>query len=165
MAGGGQVVTKSGQVGKMLRWINLYPPFVGGGVRVTREADGSITTRMRLRWWNRNAVGTHFGGSLFAMADPFFVLLLLDRLGPRYIVWDKAASIRFRRPGRGTVTARFAITDQEVQSIRETADRGGSVEPVFPVTVLDENGEVVAEIERRLYVKRRDADKRTKSAD
>ena len=77
---------------------------------------------MKLRWWNRNYVGTQFGGSLYSMCDPFFMLILVEALGPRYVVWDKAATIRFRRPGRGTVHATFHIPQERIDEIRAAAD-------------------------------------------
>jgi acyl-coenzyme A thioesterase PaaI-like protein len=137
--------------------VNLYPPYLGAGVRVTRVADdfGAIEVRMGLHAWNRNYVGTHFGGSLFAMADPFFMIMLIELLGPGYLVWDKAGSIRFRRPGRGTVRATFAIPPERVEEIRRAADAGGKVEPTFQVAIRDEQGETVAEVEKLLSVKRK----------
>src|SRR5262245_27852711 len=83
------------------RGLRLYPPFLGAGIRVVRIADDFLTieVKMRLRFWNKTGVGTHFGGSLYSMCDPFFMLMLIKTLGPNYLVWDKAASIRFKRPG------------------------------------------------------------------
>lgn len=142
----------------LMRLLNLYPPYIGAGVRVRASSDlRTFEVRMRLRWWNRNYVGTHFGGSLYTMCDPFFMLTLLEHLGRDYVVWDKAATIRFRRPGRGTVKAVFHIPPERVEEIRAAADRGGKVEPVFRVEVTDERGEVVAEVEKLLYVRRKDA--------
>jgi len=137
--------------------VNLYPPYLGAGVRVTRIADDfhSLEVELRLRPWNRNYVGTHFGGSLFSMADPFFMIMLIELLGKGYVVWDKSASIRFRRPGRGTVRARFEIPPEQAAEIRRAADEGGKVEPTFRVEIRDEQGEIVAEVEKLLSVKRK----------
>lgn len=140
------------------RWlVNLYPPYLGAGVRVTEVAPDfrAIEVRMRLHLWNRNYVGTHFGGSLFAMADPFFMIMLIELLGPGYQVWDKAGTIRFRRPGRGTVRARFEIAQERVEEIRRAADAEGKVEPTFAVALRDDQGEVVAEVEKLLSVRKR----------
>src|SRR5262249_46636140 len=101
--------------------------------------------RMAMRPWNRNYVGTHFGGSLFAMADPWFMVLLIELLGPGYVVWDKTGTIRFRKPGRGTVQARFEIPPERVEEIRRAVDAGGKVEPVFVARITDAAGETVAE--------------------
>jgi acyl-coenzyme A thioesterase PaaI-like protein len=142
-----------------LRAINLYPPFLGAGIRVRRGADGrEFDVRMKLAAFNRNFVGTHFGGSLYAMCDPFYMLILIPALGPEYVVWDKAATIRFLRPGRGTVRARFAITEEQIAEIRRAADEGENVEPSFTVQVVGEDGQVVAEVEKVVYVRRRRAD-------
>jgi acyl-coenzyme A thioesterase PaaI-like protein len=136
---------------------NLYPPYLGAGVRVRVSPDlRTFHVRMRLRFWNRNYVGTHFGGSLYSMCDPFFMLILFKALGPGYIVWDKQATIRFRRPGRGTVNATFHIPQERIDEIRAAADAAGKTEPVFRVDVLDEAGEVVAEVEKLLYVRKKD---------
>lgn len=140
-----------------LRLISLWPPYLGAGIRVIRPDDHTFVVRMKLRWWNRNYFGTHFGGSLYAMCDPFFALILAERLGRGYIVWDKAAAVRFVRPGRGTVTARFHLPTAEVEAIRRAADAAGKVEPELAVEVLDEAGEVVAKVEKTLYVRRREA--------
>lgn len=141
----------------LLRLFNVYPPYLGAGVRVKASPDlHTFEVRMKLRFWNRNYVGTHFGGSLYTMCDPFFMLILMNALGRDYIVWDKEATIRFRRPGRGTVRASFHIPPERVAEIKAEADAQRKVEPVFQVNVLDEQGEVVAEVEKLLYVRRKD---------
>jgi acyl-coenzyme A thioesterase PaaI-like protein len=141
----------------LLKLVNFWPPYLGAGIRVTRIAADlrSFEVRMKLRWYNRNYVGTHYGGSLYSMCDPFFMLILLEGLGSGYEVWDKAASIRFRRPGRGKVRASFHVSDDEIEAIRREADANGKTEPRFTVEVLDEAGEVVAEVEKLLHVRRR----------
>ena len=111
---------------------------------------------MKLTWWNRNYVGTHYGGSLYSMCDPFFMLILIEQLGPGYVVWDKSARIEFRRPGRGTVRARFEIPASRVEEIRRAADAGGKVEPIFRTEIVDEAGVAVATVEKLLYVRRRE---------
>jgi acyl-coenzyme A thioesterase PaaI-like protein len=149
-----------------LRWaLNLYPPFLGAGIRVKRIAPdwSAIDVEMKLRFWNRNYVGTHFGGSLYSMTDPFYMLMLIESLGPGYIVWDKSASIRFRRPGRGRVRAEFRLAGEQVEQIRQELETQEKTEPVFVVTVTDETGNVVAEVSKVLYVRRREAG-RAKSA-
>jgi acyl-coenzyme A thioesterase PaaI-like protein len=141
----------------LIRMLNLYPPYLGSGVRVRASPDlRTFEVRMTLRWWNRNYVGTHFGGSLYTMCDPFFMLILIDALGRDYIVWDKAATIRFRRPGRSTVRATFHIPPERIEEIRAAADATAKVEPVFTVEVVDDQGEVVAEVEKLLYVRRKE---------
>jgi acyl-coenzyme A thioesterase PaaI-like protein len=136
---------------------NLYGPFLLSGIRLTSLSDDlhAVEVELRLRPWNRNYVGTHFGGSLFAMADPWFMIMLIELLGPGYTVWDKSGAIRFRKPGRGTVRARFEIPAERVEEIRCAVDLAGKVEPVFTVQVTDAQGGVVAEIEKRISVRRR----------
>lgn len=142
---------------KLKRRIKFYLPYLGAAVRVTHIADdfSTINVEMPLRFYNRNVVGTHFGGSLYSMCDPFFMLMLINILGPDYIVWDKVATIRFKKPGKGLVRAEFHIPKQTVAEIRAAADRQGKVEPQFRVAVTDSEGVVVAEIDKTLYVRRK----------
>jgi hypothetical protein len=139
------------------RWINLWPPFLGAGIRVTRIAPDmkSIDVEMKLRFWNANYVGTHFGGSLFALTDAFYMLMLMANLGRGYIVWDKAATIRYRKPGRGTVHAEFRLADSQIEDIREKLKTLPKYEPVFLVEVKDEAGVVIAEVEKVLHIKKK----------
>src|SRR5579862_3439831 len=140
------------------RWINLWPPFLGAGIRVSHIAPDmkAIDVEMKLRWWNANYVGTHFGGSLFAMTDAFYMLMLMANLGPDYIVWDKAATIRYRKPGRSTVRAEFRLTNAQLDDIREKLKTLAKYEPTFTVEVKDEQGTVIAEVEKLLYIRRKD---------
>ncbi|TVQ97886.1 MAG: DUF4442 domain-containing protein [Deltaproteobacteria bacterium] len=139
--------------------MRLYPPYLGAGVRVEQlEQPRGFLVSMPLTPLNRNIVGTHFGGSLYSMCDPFLMLILLQALGRDYIVWDKAASIRFRRPGTGTVTCRITIDDDTIDRIRRDADTLPSVEPTFTLHIRDEQDAVVAEIEKLLYVRRKNRD-------
>jgi hypothetical protein len=142
----------------LLRLIHFWPPYLGAGVRVTKIAPDftSIEVEMKLRFWNTNYVGTHFGGSLYSMVDPFYMLMLLENLGRDYLVWDKAATIRFKRPGRGRVRARFQVSREEVEAIRALADREDKTEPRFQIQILDEEGSLVAEVEKVLWVRRKD---------
>jgi hypothetical protein len=143
---------------RLLNFMRFYPPFLGAGIRVARLSDDlrEIDVEMKLHWWNRNYVRTHYGGSLYSMADPFYMVMLIENLGPGYIVWDKAASIRFRKPGKGTVRAEFRITEEQIESLRAQVDSQGKIETTFNVQVLDESGEVVAEVEKLLHIRRKE---------
>lgn len=135
---------------------NLWPPFRGAGIKVTHIANdfSRLRVELRMRMLNRNYVGTHFGGSLFSMTDPFCMIMMMQRLGPGYVVWDKAGSIRFRRPGQGTVAADFHLPDEEVSRVRELVEAEGRLEPVYRIEVKNAAGEIVAEVEKTLSIKR-----------
>jgi len=138
------------------RWVNLWPPFLGMGIRVVYVAHDmkAVDVELKLRWWNANYVGTQFGGSLFTMTDAFYMLMLIANLGRDYIVWDKAATIRYRKPGNGTVRAEFRLTDAQLDDIRDKLKTLPKYEPVFTVEVKDEQGTVIAEVEKLLHVRR-----------
>jgi acyl-coenzyme A thioesterase PaaI-like protein len=136
--------------------LNAYPPYAGAGIVVTHVAvDGSeIRVRMPLTERNRNLVGTHFGGSLYAMVDPHLMILLMRRLGPGYVVWDKSAVIDFRRPGRGTVHATIRVTDTQVDAIVAATANGDRHLPEWTLEILDDDGALVATVHKTLYVRR-----------
>lgn len=137
---------------------NIFPPFLGAGVSVDYIASDWMETRvsMPLRWYNRNAVGTHFGGSLYSMVDPHLMLMLMGALGKEYIVWDQAASIRFKRPGRGRVHAHIRLSEEDLDSIRAATADGSVYRPEYDLQVTDAEGEVVAEVHKTLYVRRKE---------
>jgi len=142
---------------RWLKWIlNLYPPYLFTGIHVDHVDPGwrELRVSMNLRWYNRNAVGTHFGGSLYAMVDPHLMLLLMGRLGDGYVVWDSSASIDFRKPGRGRVHATIRVTEEEVEAIRERTEDGTPHRPEFELEIVDEEGEVVAAVTKVLHVRR-----------
>jgi hypothetical protein len=147
--------TKSSRA--LRRWINLWPPLLGAGIRIQHIAPDmrAVDVEMKLRFWNANYVGTHFGGSLFAMTDPFYMLMLMANLGRDYIVWDKAATIRYRKPGKGTVRAEFRLSDSQIDDIREKLKTLPKYEPVFSVEVKDQAGVVIAAVEKVIHVRKK----------
>jgi len=139
------------------RLMNIWPPYLAAGIRVREIAPDWRRVRVELvdRWWNRNYVGTHFGGSLFAMTDPFYMLMYINLLGRDYTVWDYGAHIRFVRPGRGVVAARFELGDDDLErAVRGTRDGQRFVRD-HEVTVRDRSGKDVARVRREVYFRRR----------
>jgi hypothetical protein len=142
------------------RWkFNLFPAYRGTGARVSyiRHDWSEVRVTLPLSWRTRNYVGTIFGGSLYGAVDPIYMLMLLRRLGPEYVVWDKAATIRFRRPGRTRLTATFRLEPGLVAGIREELTRVPKLDRVFTVELVDQAGIVHAAIEKTIHVSRRDA--------
>lgn len=139
------------------RVLNLWPPFLFAGVRVRDIAADwhSAEIELRMHWWNRNYVGSHFGGTLFSMTDPFWMLLALHALGRDYIVWDKAGAIEFVRPGRGTLRTRIIVDDAALDEIRAATASGAKYLRWFETEIVDGEGAVVARVRKQLYVRRK----------
>ncbi|GGX68251.1 DUF4442 domain-containing protein [Saccharospirillum salsuginis] len=139
------------------KWLlNTYPPYWGTGIRITHLARDwrALDVEMPLRWYNRNAVGTHFGGSLSSMTDPFYMLMLMNLLGRDYRVWDQSGTIEYRKPGRGRVHARFRIDDDLIDAIRRATDTGEPYRPTLAVDIVDDRSDVVAHVTRTLHIRR-----------
>ena len=148
------------------RLINLWPPFLLTGIHATRitpdyrEVDCNLT----LRWYNRNYVGTHFGGSLFAMTDAFYMLMLMAILGRDYYIWDQKATIEFIAPGRGVVNCKFRISDAVLADIHANTANGDKYLPEFIVDILDQEGQLVARVTKTLYIRKKPAKRQTATA-
>lgn len=137
---------------RLLRW---YPPFWGAGIRPTMVSPDfrRITVELKLRFWNQNYLGTQFGGSLYSMTDPFYMLMLIENLGPGFTVWDKSATIRYIRPGRGRVIAHFHLSEEEISKIRQQVTTAGKSEPSFTIEIRDDAGELIAQVEKTISVR------------
>jgi hypothetical protein len=148
---------------RRMRWgFNFFPAFRGTGARVTYIAGDFREARVELplSWRTRNYVGTIFGGSLYGSVDPMYMILLIKILGPGYTVWDKAATIRFVRPGLSRLYARFLIEEEEVRTILRLTETVPSVDRVYRVDLKDAAGVVHASVEKTIYIRRNDAKRR-----
>ncbi len=150
-------VRKASTPKKLKRLMNWYGPYLGAGVKLDYIADDwrEIKVIMNMRWFNRNAVGTHFGGSLYSMIDPHYMLMLMKLLGSDYVVWDKAASIDFIKPGTGKLAAVMKVSEQMLDDIIQATSAGKKYLPEYPVEITDESGEVVAKAVKTLYIRKK----------
>lgn len=140
---------------KLDRWkFNLFPAYRGSGARVVYISEDyrEIRVKIPLSWRTRNYVGTIYGGSLYGGIDPIYMLMLIKTLGVGYIVWDKAAKIRFKRPGKETLFADFLLTEDELDEIKSLLETQKSVDRIYHVELKDKNDKVYAIIEKTLYV-------------
>ena len=145
---------------KLMRWgFNLMPAYRGTGARVTYIADDyrEVHVALPLTWRTRNYVGTIYGGSMYGAVDGVHLVMLIKHLGSDYVVWDKAASIRFRKPGRTTLYANFRLPPEELDVIRASLAAGGSTDRVYRVELTDRAGTVYAEVEKTIHIHRREA--------
>jgi acyl-coenzyme A thioesterase PaaI-like protein len=143
---------------RVMRWkFNLFPAYRGSGARVRYIAADfrEIRIALPLSWRSRNAVGTIFGGAMYAAIDPIYMIMLMRCLGREYLVWDKAATIRFRKPGRTTLRATFTLDDRELDAIRAATAGGEPVDRVYHVALADADGVVHAEVEKVIYVRKK----------
>ena len=143
---------------RVFRWkFNLFPAYRGTGGRVTYVSDDyrEIRVKIPLSWRTRNYVGTIYGGSMYGAIDPIYMLMLMKILGPGYTVWDKAAKVRFRKPGKSTLFADFKLTSDEIIAIRELAERARSIDRIYNLELKDTAGVVHAEIEKTLYISKK----------
>lgn len=138
---------------------NFFPAYRGTGARITYIASDwrEVRIRLPLSLRTRNYVGTIFGGSMYAAVDPIYMVMLIRNLGPGYVVWDKSASIRFRRPGRTTLYARFVLDQAELDAIRAALETERSVDRTYRVELADREGTVHAEVEKVIHVRHKDA--------
>jgi acyl-coenzyme A thioesterase PaaI-like protein len=144
---------------RLLRWkFNLFPAYRGTGGRVIYIADDfrEVRVKLPLNWRTRNYVGTTYGGSIYGAVDPIHMIMLIKALGPGYVVWDKAASVRFKRPGRSTLHARFTLDEEELRAIRSALEGARSIDRLYTVDLTDAAGTVHATVEKTIYIRRKD---------
>ena len=137
--------------------MNCWPPFLFTGIRIL-EISGDfrrIRVELRQHWYNSNYVGSHFGGSMFAMTDPFWMIMVLRNLGAGYLVWDQRAEIEFLKPGRGTVRCDFALDTKVLDEMRDATSGGGKHLHWFAMDVIDSDTEIVARLRKQVYVRRK----------
>jgi len=140
------------------RGMNLWPPLLCAGIRIRSISDDfrAVDVELRERFYNKNYVGCHFGGSLFAMTDPFWMLMVMRNLDRGYTVWDRSAEIEFLKPGRGTVSASFRLTEDMLDNIRaNTEAEGAKYLRTFSADILNGNGDVVARVSKTLHIRRK----------
>lgn len=146
----------------VLKYIRFWPPYLAAGISVESVNDEftDVVVKMSQNKFNTNYVGTHFGGSLYSMCDPFYMFILLHHLKTDHIVWDQAAKIKFLKPGKGTVRARFNIDLETIENLKKQAFETYSIRPCFKTSIIDSQNNVIAEVEKQLYIRRKDAKKK-----
>ncbi len=140
---------------------NFFPAYRGTGARIVNiSADyREIRVKIPLTWRTRNYVGTIYGGSMYAGIDPIYMLMLIKNLGFKYVVWDKAANIRFKRPGKETLFADFLLTQEELDEIKSLLETQKSIDRIYNAELKDKNGKIHCVIEKTLYIANKDGKK------
>ena len=151
----------------LVRWrINLFYWFTAPGAAVTRLSPDwrEVDLELRPNWRNRNYVGTIFGGTLYSALDPIYMLMLIQNLGREYVVWDKSATIHFKKPGRTTLYAHFRLTEGQLQEIRAALESQRSIDRLFTVELVDSEGLVCVTAEKLIYMRKQHAADRSAAA-
>lgn len=143
-----------------MKLINWWPPILGTGISLKKISKDFRTfeVQMKLRWYNKNLIGIHYGGSLYSMCDPWYMFILVANLGNQYIVMDKGANIRYKKPGRGTLKCTFHVSKDKIEEIKAEVGKVGKKDYNFLCEVTDEKGEVVTEVDKIVYVRKKDFD-------
>lgn len=136
---------------------NFWFPFLGAGIKIVDVSKDYHYMKVVLKrsWYNANYVGTQFGGSMYAMTDPFYMIMLIQILGREYIVWDKAAFIEFKKPGKSNLTAEFRISREQIELIKKNTENYDKFIFDIPVDIFDQEKVVVASVKKTLYVRKK----------
>ena len=142
---------------KNIKMINWFPPYIGAGIKLKKVNQDKTRMEVELRktWFNKNLFGTHFGGSLYAMCDPFYVFIVHNYLGKGYVVWDKSAEIKFIKPGTGKVKAIFEISQEKLLELKAEVDNNGKHTVFFETIITNEDQEVVAKVRKEIYMRKK----------
>ena len=147
----------SGSFYKNIKMINWYPPYIGAGIKLKKVNQDKTRMEVELRktWFNKNLFGTHFGGSLYSMCDPFYVFIVHNYLGRGYVVWDKSAEIKFIKPGTGKVRAIFEISQEKLLQLKDEVDSVGKQTAIFETVITNESDELVAKVRKEIYMRKK----------
>ena len=147
----------SGSFYKNIKMINWYPPYIGAGIKLKKVNRDKTRMEVELRktWFNKNLFGTHFGGSLYSMCDPFYVFIVHNYLGKGYVVWDKSAEIKFIKPGTGKVRAIFEISQEKLLQLKGEVDSAGKHTTIFETVITNESDELVAKVRKEIYMRKK----------
>ena len=137
--------------------INWYPPYIGAGIKLKKVNQDKTRMEVELRrtWFNKNLFGTHFGGSLYSMCDPFYVFIVHNYLGRGYVVWDKSAEIKFIKPGTGKVRAIFEVSQEKLLQLKGEVDSAGKLTVIFETVITNESDELVAKVRKEIYMRKK----------
>ena len=137
--------------------INWSPPYIGAGIKLKKVNQDKTRMEVELRktWFNKNLFGTHFGGSLYSMCDPFYVFIVHNYLGKGYVVWDKSAEIKFIKPGTGKVRAIFEISQEKLLQVKGEVDSSGKLTVIFETVIKNESDELVAKVRKEIYMRKK----------
>lgn len=145
----------------LLSLINFWPPFLFAGIKIVKRSKDYryIRVKLKLRFWTENYVGTQYGGSMFSMTDPFYMLMLMKNLGKTYEIWDKTTTIHYLKPGRSDLTAEFILTEEDLIQIRKTVKEHGKMNWSRKIQIKDKNQTVVADVEKIISIKKSSKEK------
>lgn len=136
--------------------INLYSPFWGSGIKVLNynKEKQQINVQLKMNFFNKGYMGTHFGGSLYSMCDPFYVYLLMKSLGSSYMVWDKRAEIEYIKRNNNSVFAKFEVSENDIETIKSQLSKQKKIDYSFTINVTDSKENTIALVKKTIYVRK-----------
>lgn len=148
---------------KLLRLMNFWPPFFFTGIKIEKISKDyrHIQVKLKLRFWNANILGTQYGGSIYSMADPFYMAMLMKNLGPKYSIWDKSACIRFLKPGRFDLYAEFILSEEDIDAIHKNLEDNQKLEWTRKIDIKDKEGTLIAEVDKVISIKKKSCIKKS----
>lgn len=136
--------------------INLYSPFWGSGIKVLQynKEKQQINVQLKMNFFNKGYMGTHFGGSLYSMCDPFYVYLLMKNLGSNYMVWDKRAEIEYINKNNNSVFAKFEVSENDIENIKSQLSKQKKIDYTFTINVTDSKENTIALVKKIIYIRK-----------
>lgn len=132
-------------------WSPMFRRSTGKVIEVSEDLH-YVKIKIPISWKNRNFVGSIFGGSMLSATDPIYMIQLIRILGDDYVVWDKSATINYKRPGKETIYCEFIFSSEDITNIKKDVAAKGEIDIVKTPNIVDKNGVVIAELSKTIYV-------------
>jgi hypothetical protein len=133
---------------------NISPMYRRSVARIIYVSENlqEVVIKIPLNYKNRNYVGSIYGGSMLSATDPIYMTQLMNILGNDFVVWDKATTVRYKRPAREQVFAKFIFSDEEIIQIKNEIILKNEIDLIKKVNIVNKSDEVFAEVTKTIYI-------------